>query len=69
MTATPLQQRCATELPPGQKGPRGSILVHLKAERGLCAKELGERLGLGSGVCRTDRLGAGNRTIGADRNS
>lgn len=52
MTSTPLQQRPAAELPPGQKGPRGSILVQLKAERGLCAKELGERLGLSPNAMR-----------------
>lgn len=52
MTASPVSLRSATELPPGQKGPRGSILVLLKAERGLCAKELGERLGLSPNAMR-----------------
>lgn len=52
MTASPIAHRPTTDLPPGQKGPRGSILVQLKAERGLCAKELGERLGLSPNAMR-----------------
>jgi DeoR family suf operon transcriptional repressor len=52
MTASPLSPRSVAELPPGQKGPRGSILVQLKAERGLCARELGERLGLSLNAMR-----------------
>jgi len=40
------------ELPPGQKGPRGSILRELKAEPGLGARELGTRLGLSLNAIR-----------------
>lgn len=40
------------ELPPGQKGPRGSILRELKGEPGLSARDLGARLGLSLNAIR-----------------
>lgn len=42
----------ATELPPGQKGPRGSILRALKGVPGLTARELGVRLELSLNAVR-----------------
>lgn len=52
MTTPVSQLRPATELPPGQKGPRGTILLELKGEPGLTAKELGDRLSLSPNAMR-----------------
>lgn len=52
MTASLTALHAATEMPPGQKGPRGAILRELKAEPGQSARELGERLGLSLNAVR-----------------
>ncbi len=52
MTAPSLATRPPVELPAGQKGPRGAMLRALKAEPGLGARELGERLGLSLNAVR-----------------
>lgn len=52
MTAPTAALRAIVEFPPGQKGPRGAMLRELKAEPGLSAKELGDRLGLSMNAVR-----------------
>lgn len=52
MTASIPALHAQTELPPGQKGPRGAILRELKAEPKLTARELGDRLGLSLNAVR-----------------
>lgn len=52
MTAPAFATRPPVEFPAGQKGPRGAMLRALKAEPGLGARELGERLGLSLNAVR-----------------
>src|SRR5215213_4055379 len=51
MGATP-SPVLASIAPSGQKGPRGDVLVHLKRERRLTARELAARLGVSLNAAR-----------------
>src|SRR5215210_7635105 len=42
----------ASKTPSGQKGPRGNVLVHLKHERRLTARDLAARLGVSLNAVR-----------------